>query len=64
VRYSALVLAMLGLGLGITMTPATDAATGAIPPAKAGVGSAMNEATRQIDAALGVAILGSVLSSA
>ncbi len=62
--HAALVLALLGLGLGMTMTPATDAVMGAIPPAKAGVGSAMNETTRQVGGALGVAILGSVLSSA
>jgi hypothetical protein len=36
---------------------------GSLPPAKAGVGSAMNDTTRQIGGALGVAILGSIMSS-
>jgi TctA family transporter len=36
---------------------------GSLPLAKAGVGSAMNDTTRQIGGALGVAILGSILAS-
>lgn len=37
---------------------------GSLPLGKAGVGSAMNDTTRQVGGALGVAVLGSVLSSA
>jgi EmrB/QacA subfamily drug resistance transporter len=61
--HVAVVLITLGLGLGLAMTPATDAVMGSLPAAKAGVGSAMNDTTRQIGGALGVAVLGSVLSS-
>ena len=61
--HVALVLGLLGLGIGLTMTPATDAVMGSLPVTKAGVGSAMNDTTRQVGGALGVAVLGSVLSS-
>ncbi len=56
-------LAILGAGMGFTMTPATESIMGSLPLAKAGVGSAMNDTTRQVGGALGVAVLGSVLSS-
>ena len=46
-------------GMGMAMTPATDAIMGAVPSEKFGVGSAVNDATREIGGALGVAILGS-----
>jgi hypothetical protein len=45
------------------MAPATESIMGSLPLAKAGVGSAMNDTTRQIGGALGVAILGSILAS-
>ena len=45
------------------MTPATDAIMGAVPPEKFGVGSALNDTTREIGGTLGVAIVGSVMSS-
>jgi len=57
------VLAIAGFGLGIAMTPATDAIMGALPKEQAGVGSAVNDTTREIGGALGVAILGSVFSA-
>ena len=47
-------------GIGMAMTPATDAIMGAVPPEKFGVGSAVNDATREIGGALGIAILGSL----
>ncbi len=53
-----------GLGMGNVMAPATNAVMGAIPRDKAGAGSAVNNTIRQIGGALGVAILGSVLSTA
>jgi MFS family permease len=56
-------LAILGLGMGTAMAPATDSIMGSLPPDKAGVGSAMNFATRQVGGALGVAILGSLLAA-
>lgn len=60
----AAVIVTLGFGMGNVMAPATDSIMGALPPAKAGVGSAMNDTTRQVGGALGVAVLGSLLSSA
>lgn len=57
-------MAVMGVGMGLTMAPATDAIMGSLPLAKAGVGSAMNDTTRQVGGALGVAVIGSVLSSA
>jgi EmrB/QacA subfamily drug resistance transporter len=55
--------AVLGFGIGLAMTPATDSIMGTLPPERASVGSAMNDTVRQVGGALGVAVLGSVLSS-
>jgi EmrB/QacA subfamily drug resistance transporter len=54
---------VLGLGIGLAMTPATDSIMGTLPPEQASVGSAMNDTVRQVGGALGVAVLGSVLAS-
>jgi len=63
--YGPLLTSMLVLafGMGLTMAPATESIMGSLPPEKAGVGSAVNDTTREIGGALGVAVLGSVLSS-
>jgi Na+/melibiose symporter-like transporter len=63
--YPHLVTAMafLAVGMGLTMAPATESVMGALPPAKAGVGSAMNDTTRQVGGALGVAVIGSLFAS-
>jgi EmrB/QacA subfamily drug resistance transporter len=53
----------LGLGLGFTSAPATEAVMGAVPPEKAGQGSAVNDATREVGGTLGIAVLGSVYAS-
>ena len=45
------------------MAPATESIMGSLPLAKAGVGSAVNDTTRQVGGALGVAVIGSVLSA-
>ena len=58
----AIAIAILGVGMGTAMAPATDSIMGSLPLAKAGVGSAMNDTTRQVGGALGVAVLGSVLA--
>ena len=52
-----------GAGVGLTTAPATEAIMGAVPKAKAGVGSAVNDATRLVGATLGVALIGSVYNS-
>jgi EmrB/QacA subfamily drug resistance transporter len=63
--YGPVLVSMLvmGVGMGLTMAPATESIMGALPRAKAGVGSAVNDTTRQVGGALGVAILGSLLAS-
>ncbi len=50
-------------GIALTMSPMTAAIMGAVPARRAGAGSAMNDATRELGAALGVAVLGSVAAS-
>ena len=60
----AVVLGVSGLGMGLAMAPATDSILGSIPASEAGLGSAVNDTTRQVGGALGVAVLGSVLTSA
>jgi EmrB/QacA subfamily drug resistance transporter len=52
-----------GGGLGLITAPATEAILGVVPTDKAGVGSAVNDATRLFGAALGVAVIGSVAAS-
>ncbi|MGH9190276.1 MAG: MFS transporter [Acidimicrobiales bacterium] len=56
-------LVVLGMGMGLTMAPATESIMGSLPRHKAGVGSALNDTTRQVGGALGVAVLGSLLAS-
>src|SRR5436190_9244005 len=52
-----------GSGMGLVSAPATEAIMGVVPKAKAGVGSAVNDATRLVGATLGVAVIGSVYAS-
>jgi EmrB/QacA subfamily drug resistance transporter len=63
--YGRLITAIMVMaaGMGLTMAPATESIMGSLPPAQAGVGSAVNDTTREVGGALGVAVLGSVLSS-
>lgn len=56
-------LVIMAAGMGLTMAPATDSVMGSLPLAKAGVGSAVNDTTRLVGGALGVATIGSVMSS-
>ncbi len=56
-------MALMAAGLALTTGPATDAIMGALPVAKAGAGSAVNDTTREIGGTLGVAVVGSVMSS-
>lgn len=53
-------LLLFGLGAGLAMPAATDSVMAAVPTARAGVGSAVNDTTREVGAALGVAVVGSV----
>lgn len=54
---------LLGLGMGTTTPPATTGIMASLPLGKAGVGSAVNDTSREVGGALGIAVLGSVLSS-
>ena len=56
-------MVVLGTGMGLTSAPATEAIMGVVPKAKAGVGSAVNDATRLMGGTLGVAVIGSVYAS-
>jgi EmrB/QacA subfamily drug resistance transporter len=59
----AVVLLVIAAGLALAMTPATDAIMGAVPKAKFGVGSAVNDTVREIGGAFGVAVLGSLFAA-
>jgi EmrB/QacA subfamily drug resistance transporter len=59
----ALQMVLLGGGLGLTTAPATEAIMGSLSADKAGVGSAVNDTTRELGGTLGVAIVGSVFAS-
>ncbi len=56
-------MVLMGLGMGFISTPATESILLVLPPARAGVGSAVNDATRELGGTLGVAVVGSVFSS-
>ena len=63
--YSTIAVQMVlyGVGMGFTSAPATEAIMGVVPEHKAGVGSAVNDATRLLGGTLGVAVIGSVYAS-
>jgi EmrB/QacA subfamily drug resistance transporter len=54
---------VLGTGMGLTSAPATEAIMGVVSKEHAGVGSAVNDATRLLGGTLGVAVIGSVAAS-
>lgn len=57
-------MVFMGLGLGLTTAPATESILSVLPATKAGIGSAVNDATREAGGTLGVAVLGSIFLSA
>ncbi len=56
-------LIVLASGIALVMPPSTTAIIGSLPLSKAGVGSAVNDVTREVGGAVGIAVLGSVLNS-
>jgi EmrB/QacA subfamily drug resistance transporter len=52
-----------GVGMALTMTPATAAAMGSVPVDKAGVGSAVLNSSRQVGGSLGIAVMGAIVAS-
>ncbi|KUI45041.1 MFS transporter [Mycobacterium sp. IS-1590] len=59
----ALPLLVMSAGIGLCTAPATSAIMGAVPDEKQGVASAVNDTTREVGAALGIAVAGSVLAA-
>lgn len=57
-------MVLMAAGLALTTGPATDAVMSALPAAQAGAGSAVNDTTRELGGTMGVAVVGSVMSSA
>ncbi|WP_315941757.1 MFS transporter [Chryseobacterium paludis] len=53
----------MGFGMGLSMTPSTEAITSALPASRQGIASALNDITRELGTALGVALLGSLVSA-
>jgi hypothetical protein len=61
--YIAFSMVVLASGMGLSMAPLTSSIMGSLPLGKAGVGSAVNDTTRELGGAFGVAVLGSLLQS-
>ncbi|WP_245848482.1 MFS transporter [Lentzea kentuckyensis] len=59
----AVALVVLGAGVGLALTLTTDAVVSAVPADKAGAASAVSETAYELGAALGIAVLGTVLSA-
>jgi hypothetical protein len=53
----------MAFGMGIVVSPLTASIMASVPQGIAGVGSAMNDTTRELGGALGVAVLGSITTS-
>ena len=61
--YFAIAIAVTALGMGLVTAPSTGAIMQSLPLDKAGVGSAVNDTTRELGGALGVAVFGSLVAS-
>lgn len=57
-------LLLTATGIGLCTAPTTSAIMGAVPDEKQGVASAVNDATREVGAAIGIAVAGSILAAA
>jgi EmrB/QacA subfamily drug resistance transporter len=62
--YMFIALIPLVSGMALSMSPMTASIMSAVPPRRAGAGSAMNDASRELGAALGIALMGSLAASA
>jgi EmrB/QacA subfamily drug resistance transporter len=58
----AIGLLVFGAGVGLCMSPATEAIVSSLPPAKQGVASAVNDTGRELGGALGIALVGSLFN--
>ena len=61
--YLLVTIVVLGTGISLTAAPMTTQLMTAVPRDRAGIGSAMNDTTRELGGALGVAVLGSLVTS-
>jgi predicted MFS family arabinose efflux permease len=59
----AIAILLMGVTFGLCITPATVAILRSVPPGKQGVASAVNDAVREVGAALGIAVVGSILAT-
>lgn len=62
--FTALWMTLTGLGVGFVLVPALDSALGSLPRGREGTGSGLMTTVRQVGGAIGIALLGSVLSGA
>lgn len=56
-------LIVMGAGMGFSMTPSTEAITSSLPAERQGVASALNDITRELGTALGIALLGPLVTA-
>ncbi len=56
-------LLLLGVGVGLAMSPSTTAITASLPEDKQGVASALNDTVREMGGAIGIALIGSILNA-
>ncbi len=61
--HLAVALVLMGVGMGLAGAPATESIMGALPPERANIGSAVNDTTRELGGAFGVAVVGSLMTS-
>jgi EmrB/QacA subfamily drug resistance transporter len=59
----AVAFVLMGAGMGLAGAPATESIMGSLPPERANIGSAVNDTTRELGGALGVAVVGSIMAS-
>lgn len=56
-------MSIITLGMAMVMTPATNMLMSSVPKNRSGMGSAMNDTTRELGASLGIAVLGSLIAN-
>lgn len=61
--HIAIALVLMGTGMALVMSPASESIMSALPQAQAGAGSAVNDTVREVGGALGVAVVGSLVSA-
>ena len=62
--YLALAMMVMAGGMAVVAAPATGSIISAVPLNRAGVSSAVNDTTRELGGALGIAVFGSIANSA